>query len=241
MGGGTGQGGGHDLGHVTDRDGQVTGGVGVQVSHVEVHINGISVAADATQTGRRWRMRGDINSTYATYQYDMFSSGLAAEIGPNCLSVWLAVKAHANFDTGEAWPGTRRLATQTGLSTNTVTKCLSKLVEERLLRAVVVGKGRKTSHYVARERLDVKLGSRVICRVVIDYTPGKIRRQLKDISNALKTGEHDPVAFADCEVIPGPGFVWDPDMGVLKAAIPVAEIPHDADEEDGFALLGVDN
>ena len=39
----------------------------------------------------------------------MFESGLVAEIGVNAYAVWNVIKAHADFETGVAWPGIRRL------------------------------------------------------------------------------------------------------------------------------------
>ena len=49
-------------------------------------------------------MLGRINTTFGTYQADLFESGLVAQIGPNSFAVWAAIKAHADFQTGIAWP-----------------------------------------------------------------------------------------------------------------------------------------
>jgi hypothetical protein len=171
-------------------------------------------------------MKGEIDTSFETLQRDLFASGMAASIGVNAFAIWMAIKSHADFNTGECWPGMRRLGDLTGLSTGTVQKAIKTLVDARLLRVVASGAGARSARYVARERLDVRLGDRVLCTIVIDYVPTKLRKQLDDISTALKAGKSDPAAFAACEIIPGRGFSWDESAGVLRADIPYNEIPE---------------
>jgi hypothetical protein len=108
-------------------------------------------------------LRGDLDITYQTQQRDMFASGLAASIGVNAFAVWHAIKSHADFQTGECWPGIRRLMELTGLSTDPTQAAIKKLKAFHLLR---VNKRGRRNHYVARERMDVRIGKRVICTVV---------------------------------------------------------------------------
>ena len=69
-------------------------------------------------------MQGRINTSFATYQADLFESGLVAQIGPNAFALWSAIKAHADYQTGLAYPSIRRLMELTGLASATVQKCL---------------------------------------------------------------------------------------------------------------------
>lgn len=171
-------------------------------------------------------MQGKVDSTFGTFQRDMFESGLAAEIGANCFIVWAAIKTHADFNTGHAWPSIRRLAELTGMSVNTVQKALNGLVEANLLKVLKEGNQRTSTRYMARERLDVKIGNRLLCRIVIDYVPAMIRSQLHKISETLKSGERNPDAFTQVEIIPGDGFAWNPQTGTLQGAISVKELPQ---------------
>ena len=91
-------------------------------------------------------VQGDIDTTYHTQQRDMFASGLAAEIGVNAFAVWHAIKSHADFQTGVAWPGIRRLMLLTGLSTDPVQAAIKRLVDNHLLR---VSKRGQKNIYVA--------------------------------------------------------------------------------------------
>lgn len=170
-------------------------------------------------------MDGKIDSTFGTFQRDMFESGLAAEIGANGFIIWVAIKTHADFNTGIAYPSIRRLAAITGLADKTVQKAIKELEASNLLRTVTKGNQRISTRYIARERLDVKLGNKLLCRIVIDYVPQAIKQQLHKISETLKTGERNPDAFSQVEIIPGEGFVWNPETGTLQGAISIKEIP----------------
>ena len=167
-------------------------------------------------------MEGHINTSFATYQSDLFESGLVAQIGVNSFAIWSAIKAHSDYNTGVSWPSIRRLMELTGLASATVQKALRSLEEHRLLRSEVKGQRR---FYLARERLDIRLGQRVICTIVVDYVPAKLRSKLSRVKAALETGENDADAFAQVEILPGPGFVWDDKAKVLRAAIKASELP----------------
>ena len=118
--------------------------------------------------------RGDIDTTYHTQQRDMFSSGLAAEIGVHAFAVWHAIKSHADFQTGVAWPSIRRIVELTGCADKTVQAAIKTLVAAHLLR---VSKKGQRNIYVARERMDVRVGDRVICTVVIDFVPKSVEER----------------------------------------------------------------
>lgn len=166
-----------------------------------------------------------IDTTYLTQQRDMFTSGLVAQMGANALTVWLAIKSHADFATGEAWCGIRRLAEMTGLSTMTVQRSLKILQEAHLLR--VVRKKAQTHVYVARERMDVRIGDRVLVTVAIDYVPSSMRKRLEKLKAALtgqdKLDGQDVFAYVD--IIPGAGLSWDQARGVLTGKMRADEIP----------------
>jgi hypothetical protein len=172
-----------------------------------------------------------IDTTYQTMQRDLFASGLAAQIGMSAFGVWQAIKAHADFETGESWPGQRRLAEMTGMSLTTVNASLKTLETFKLLRVLAVGKGKRGSTYVARERMDVRMGNRVLCTVVIDYVPAKFRKVVEGVAEAIQGDQTSPEAFVDCEIIPGDGFVWDGATGVLRAQLLASEVPP---QDDSF-------
>lgn len=176
-------------------------------------------------------MEGRIDSTFGTFQRDMFESGLVSEIGANCFVIWIAIKTHADFNTGKAWPSIRRIAEITGLSNMTVQKALKDLQTAHLLKIVQSGNQRQSHRYIARERLDVKLGNRLLCRIVMDYIPSKIKANMHQIQETLKSGERNPEAFTQVEIIPGDGFVWNAKTGTLQSEIPIKELPSKVSSE----------
>jgi hypothetical protein len=173
-------------------------------------------------------MQGRIDTSFQTLQRDLFASGLAAEIGPNAFVTWLAIKNHADFENGMAWPGMRRLAVLTGLPLSSISAAVQKLLAHHLVRVVTPskGKGRRGQTYLACERLDVRLGDRVLCTIVLDYVPSKLRGHLSRIDQALRTADGVSEILAGCTILPGPGFVWDAAAGVLRAQLPARDIPH---------------
>lgn len=181
-------------------------------------------------------MKGKIDASFQTEQRDMFASGIVAEIGVNAYAVWSAIKYHADFQTGEAWPGMRRLGELVGLSKSAVDRAVDALEAAKLLRVVKSSNKRRGQTYVARERMAVRIGSRVLCTIVIDYVPAKMRGTLDKIEKALE-GKAGSEAFADVEIIPGEGFLWDAKENVLRGRIEAREVPP-SDEDDHFRKIG---
>lgn len=166
---------------------------------------------------------GDIDTTYTTQQRDMFTSGLVAQIGPSAFVTWGAIKWHADFNTGEAYPGIRRLAEITGMSTPTVQTALKVLVENHLLR---IRKRGQKNVYVARERLDVRVGDRVICTVVVDFVPAEMRERLELLKRAGDGGLTAADVWAQVDLIPGPGMKLDAAAGTFSGTMRADEIPE---------------
>ena len=173
-------------------------------------------------------MDARIDTSFQTLQRDLFASGLAAEIGMNAFGVWLAIKTHADYNTGEAWPGMRRLAHLTGLAVGSVQKGVHRLIDAHLLRVVKQAKGsnsRKGNTYIACERMDVRLGSRVLCTIVLDYVPATLRQRIETIQDGVRKGKPTGDIFADCVILPGPGFEWHAASRSLRASIPIHDVP----------------
>jgi hypothetical protein len=178
---------------------------------------------------------GDIDTTYHTQQRDMFASGLAAEIGVYSYAVWNAIKSHADFNTGDAYPGIRKLCELTGISDQKVQSSIKNLEAVRLLR--VVKKVRKTNHYIARERMDVRVGAKVICTVVVDYIPAQMRERLAKLKGAVNGDLSKEDVWAQVELIPGPGMKLDASSGTFKSDIRADEIPRQIDHGEAAVML----
>ena len=168
------------------------------------------------------QIQGDIDTTYYTQQRDMFTSGLAADIGVSAFAVWHAIKWHADFNTGESYPGIRRLCTLTGLADQTVQNAIKKLVASHLLRIRKVG---QKNVYVARERIDVRVGSRVISTIVVDFIPDQMRERLAKLKASGNGDMSADDVWAQVDVIPGPGMVLDKKTGTFSGSMRADEVP----------------
>lgn len=183
-------------------------------------------------------IEGRIDSSFTTEQRDLFASGIVAEIGVNAYAVWSAIKFFADYNTGHAWPGMRKLGEKLGLSPMTVKRAIDQLELAHMVRIVASSTKRKGQTYIARERMMVRLGSRTLCTIVIDYVPGALRGKINRIEQALATGEDDPDAFAEVEIIPGDGFEWDASTRTLKGRVAARDIPRAPDPDDYHRRLG---
>ena len=183
-------------------------------------------------------MLGKVDSSFQTEQRDLFASGVVAEIGVNAYAVWSAIKYHADFNTGHAWPGMRHLGDLIGLSKSAVGRAVEALEKAHMLRVVKPANRRRGQTYIARERMSVRLGDVVLCTVVIDYVPAQVRNRINRIEQALSVGEHDPEAFAEVEIIPGEGFSWDSATKVLRAKVPARSIPAPVDDQSDAVRVG---
>ena len=183
-------------------------------------------------------IEGHIDSSFTTEQRDLFASGIVAEIGVNAYAVWSAIKFYADYNTGHAWPGMRKLGEKLGLSAATVKRAIDQLEGAHMVRIVAESTKRKGQTYIARERMSIRLGSKVLCTIVIDYVPGTLRGKINRLENALATGEDDPEAFAEVEIIPGPGFEWDNTTRTLRGQVSAREIPRAPDPDDYHRKIG---
>lgn len=176
-------------------------------------------------------MQGKIDASFTTEQRDLYASGIVAEIGVNAYAVWSAIKFYADYNTGHAWPGMRTVGEKLGLSAATVKRAIDVLEAASMVRVVKESTRKRGQTYIARERMAVRIGSALICTIVVDYVPSKFRGQVNRIAMALEGAETDPEAFSEVEVIPGPGFVWDALSGRLRGQIAASELPAPAADD----------
>lgn len=165
-----------------------------------------------------------LDTSYLSMQRDLFSSGTAAEIGASAFMLWSAIKHHADYETGVCWPSVRTLMKLTGLASHTVQDAINRLQAAHMLR---VDKSGRTNRYIARDRMDLRMGDLLICTVVVDYCPGKLKDVLPRVKAALEghiDGTESAEALALVELIPGPGFSLDAVTGTHKMSVPQSKI-----------------
>jgi hypothetical protein len=120
------------------------------------------------------------------------------------------------------------------MSAPTVMRAIEILIRAKMLRVVQGHTKRRGQTYIARERMSVTVGDTTLCTIVIDYVPERLRGQIKRLAESFKTGEKDPDAFAEVEIIPGEGFVWDEATKTLRGRIAAAKLPSPNHESDDY-------
>ena len=179
-------------------------------------------------------MEGRIDSSFTTEQRDLFASGIVAEIGVSAYAVWHAIKYYADYNTGKAFPGMRTIAAKLGIGVGSVSRAIESLERAKMLRVVQGHSKRRGQTYIARERMSVTVGATTLCTIVIDYVPERLRGQIKRLGESFKTGEHDPEAFAEVEIIPGEGFEWNDETKTLRGKIAASALPAPNHAEDDY-------
>lgn len=178
----------------------------------------------ATKKTKTDTLEYDLDTTYYTHQRGVFSSGLAAQLKGDAFLVWSAIKSFADFETGECWPSIRTIMHDTGLSTDTVQKAIDRLEEMYLLR-VRRGTAPKPNVYIPRERMDIRIGNKVLCTIVIDYVPLGMREKLARLKASAMAGDFGTQdVWADVDLIPGPDMSFDPATGFFKARMRADEV-----------------
>ena len=110
----------------------------------------------------------------------------------------------------------------TGCADKTVQAAIKTLVAAHLLR---VSKKGQRNIYVARERMDVRVGDRVICTVVIDFVPNEMREKLAKLKAAGKGIDAAQDVWAQVDLIPAAGMKLDPARGTFTSVMRVDEVP----------------
>lgn len=161
------------------------------------------------------------NTTYLTTQRDLFDSGIVAKIGAPAFTIWNAIKAHADFNTGQAFPGLRKLAQICGMGKSSAQRAVDSLEKNNLVRIILPAGSRRGQTYIARERIEVKIGKVIVCTVVMDYVPATMNKTISLIKNSLSDGRIDGSLI---EIIPGDSFQVDAASGKIFRYVPHDEI-----------------
>lgn len=124
----------------------------------------------------------------------MFTNGDIKAIGPYAFTIYCAIKAHASFHTGEAFPGVDRLVELTGISPAQVKRVL--LVLEKAGYLNIAKKGR-SNQYTLREKVAIQdAHGRPAAVATWDYLPKSVQDAMADLRNVLVTGD-----FAGAKIV----------------------------------------
>lgn len=117
----------------------------------------------------------------------MIDSGDVAAMGPHATTVYLVVKAHANYATGRAFPSLDTIAEKSGISLAQVKRELKTLEQHGYITKTKVG---RHNEYRLREKVSISDGDgRPTAVATWDYLPSTVKAAMADLKNVLMTGD----------------------------------------------------
>lgn len=126
---------------------------------------------------------------YITLLSSLYSSGIAAQVGPLAVSTLICLRIHADFRSGNVTIGQRRIAEQVGCSPASVNNAIKTLVSFGLVTVVENSHGRR-SHYTITDKVPVFHEDQLAREMQIPFVPTKSRDHLEDARNSLIDGRN---------------------------------------------------
>jgi DNA-binding transcriptional MocR family regulator len=126
-------------------------------------------------------------STWFHVFRDMIESGDIAKMGPHAVTVYLVIKAHANFSTGRAFPSIETIMEKSGVSESQVKRELKTLEEFGYISKEKKG---RSNTYTLREKVQITDNAgRPQAVATWDYLPSTVRQAMADLKNVTMTGD----------------------------------------------------
>lgn len=127
----------------------------------------------------------------------MIRGGDVAKLGPYATTIYLVIKAYANYKTGESYPGVELIANKSGISTAQVKRELKTLVKYGYIRKTRCG---RSNHYQLREKIQIKgEGGQPAAIASWDYLPCSLQQTIAELKNVLVTGDPAGVRIIQIE------------------------------------------
>jgi hypothetical protein len=118
----------------------------------------------------------------------MFGTGDVKKMGVNAYAIYGALKYHADFKTGEAYPGIPVLMGLTGVGRKGTMDALEVLVA--MGYCTKTRRGRAGNEYLLREKIAIEdAEGAIVAQGSFDYMPLGIKRAVHDLKHVLLTGD----------------------------------------------------
>lgn len=117
----------------------------------------------------------------------MIDSGDLAKLSGSSVKVYMVIKAHTNYNTGQAFPSVETIVTKAGISKPQVMRELKALEEFGYISKVKQG---RNNIYTLREKIDIKDDAgRPSAVATWDYVPGSVQQAMAELKNVMMTGD----------------------------------------------------
>lgn len=127
----------------------------------------------------------------------MIDSGDVAKMGPHAATIYLVIKAHANFATGFAFPSLETISEKSGISLAQVKRELKTLEEHGYISKEKRG---RNNIYRLREKIDITDESgRPAAVASWDYLPASVSAAVADLRRVLVEGDFGGARLVNIE------------------------------------------
>lgn len=117
----------------------------------------------------------------------MINSPDFAKLEASSVKVYLVIKAHTNFATGNAFPSIETIAEKAGYSEVQVKRILKDLEAKELISKTKVG---RHNSYMLKETVEIfNEQGQPTALAKFDYLPSTVRSAVADLKNVLITGD----------------------------------------------------
>lgn len=140
--------------------------------------------ADEIERREAWQEKR-VEHTWFHVVRGMVMGGEIARIGVVPWAVYCAIKAHTDFETGNAGPSIDRIATLVGCSHDTVQRALRELVKRELVEARKSG---RRNIYAINEKVDITVDGQPYVTAQRRYEPAHFAGFIEELRRFAKTG-----------------------------------------------------
>lgn len=146
------------------------------------------------QTGQRQLALFHADTRFVLLVTSLFTSGLAATLGPSAVVVFLVLRANANFNSGKIFLGQRLIATQAGISLPTTRKALALLEQHGLISRSQERDNSRTTYRIT-DRIPIFTNDEArenAGTLLVPFMPTKTAEQLAAARESLRYGDAPP-------------------------------------------------
>lgn len=117
----------------------------------------------------------------------MIDNGDLAKLSGSSVKIYLVIKSHTNFSTGQSFPSMEIISEKSGISIAQVKRELKSLEDFGYISKSKIG---RRNFYTLREKVEIKddIG-RPAAVATWDYLPSSVKHAIADLRNVLVSGD----------------------------------------------------
>lgn len=116
----------------------------------------------------------------------MVVQGDIAQVGAHAFAVYAVIKAHANYNSGQAYPSIDLISKLSGVSQAQVKRALNKLEKQGFLTKTKPG---RSNLYTVREKIQINESGLPTALATWNYVPSTVKNTIEELTRAMCRGD----------------------------------------------------